>query len=166
MKKIILVVTMLAITACSSLRTNTDFDPSVSFAQFKTYAWIESKDAQSSYHLDGLLDQRVRAAVESQLSAKGVTPAPKESADLLVNYITKIDKKMDVDTFNSNLGYNPYYGPRWGLWGTGMQTQTTVREYEVGTLILDLIDRKTGQLVWRGTVADTVNNYSSPQERV
>jgi hypothetical protein len=86
-------------------------------------------------------------------------------ADLLVNYLTKVDKKINVDTFNNNFGYNPYYGPGWG-WSGSMHTQTTVREYEVGTLIIDLIDNKTGKLVWRGSVEDTIRDQNTPQERV
>ena len=157
----------LALTACSSLKTNTDFDPEVSFDQYKTFAWVEKKNDDSTYHLDGLMDQRVRAAVNSELVQKGMTAADAASADLLVNYITKVDKKINVDTFNTNFGYNPYYGSRWGGgWGAGMQTQTTVREYDVGTLMVDLIDNKTAKLVWRGTVADTIRYKKTPEERV
>ena len=165
MKKLFLAAAVLALSACSTLKTNTDFDPAVSFNQFKTFAWVEAKTTDEGYHLDGLLDQRVRDAVDNQMAAKGLTKASVEEADLLVNYITKVDKKINVDTFNNNFGYNPYYGPGWG-WGGSMQTQTTVREYEVGTLIIDLVDNKTDKLVWRGSVADTIRDHNTPQERV
>ncbi|WP_372943662.1 DUF4136 domain-containing protein, partial [Shewanella sp.] len=49
--------------------------------------------------------------------------------------------------------------------GGSMQTETVVREYEVGTMIVDLVDNKTGKLVWRGTVADTIRDQNTPQER-
>ena len=165
MKKLFLAAAVLALSACSTLKTNTDFDPAVSFNQFKTFAWVEAKTTDEGYHLDGLLDQRVRDAVDNQMAAKGLTKASVEEADLLVNYITKVDKKINVDTFNNNFGYNPYYGPGWG-WGGSMQTQTTVREYEVGNLIIDLVDNKTDKLVWRGSVADTIRDHNTPQERV
>ena len=45
-------------------------------------------------------------------------------------------------------------------------SQTTVREYEVGTLIIDVIDHKTDKLVWRGSVADTIRDKNTPEERV
>ena len=165
MKKLFLAAAVLALSACSTLKINTDFDPAVSFNQFKTFAWVEAKATDEGYHLDGLLDQRVRDAVDNQMAGKGLTKASVEEADLLVNYLTKVDKKINVDTFNNNFGYNPYYGPGWG-WGGSMQTQTTVREYEVGTLIIDLVDNKTDKLVWRGSVADTIRDHNTPQERV
>lgn len=167
MKKLIVLISALALTACSTLKTSSDFDPAISFDQYKTFAWVEKKNDDATYHLDGLMDQRVRAAVSNELAQKGMTTADAESADLLVNYITKVDKKINVDTFNTSFGYNPYYGSRWGGgWGAGMQTQTTVREYDVGTLMIDLVDNKTDQLIWRGTVADTIRDKNTPEERV
>lgn len=169
MKKLIIALAMLSVSACSTLRTSTDFDPAVNFDNYKTYAWVKAtdKEAKSAYHLDGLMDQRVREAVDNQLVSKGISKVESDKADILVNYLTKVDKKINVDTFNTHYGYNPYYGPRWGAWGGTMgTTQTTVREYEVGTLIIDLIDNKTSKLIWRGSVADTIRDKNTPQERV
>jgi hypothetical protein len=165
MKTLFIAAAVLALSACSTLKSTSDFDPSVSFEQYKTYSWVEKKNEDAGYHLDGLMDQRVRAAVETQLSQKGISKADKKNADLLVNYITKVDKKINIDTFNSNFGYNPYYGPRWGFGGS-IHSETTVREYDVGTLMVDLVDNKTGKLIWRGTVADTVREQSTPEERI
>jgi hypothetical protein len=165
MKTLFIAAAVLALSACSTLKSTSDFDPSVSFEQYKTYSWVEKKNDDAGYHLDGLMDQRVRAAVETQLSQKGISKADKQNADLLVNYITKVDKKINIDTFNSNFGYNPYYGPRWGFGGS-IHSETTVREYDVGTLMVDLVDNKTGKLIWRGTVADTVREQSTPEERI
>ncbi|WP_392341365.1 DUF4136 domain-containing protein [uncultured Shewanella sp.] len=165
MKTLFIAAAVFALSACSTLKSTSDFDPSVSFEQYKTYSWVEKKNEDAGYHLDGLMDQRVRAAVETQLSQKGISKADKQNADLLVNYITKVDKKINIDTFNSNFGYNPYYGPRWGFGGS-LHSETTVREYDVGTLMVDLVDNKTGKLIWRGTVADTVREQSTPEERI
>jgi hypothetical protein len=165
MKTLFIAAAVLALSACSTLKSTSDFDPSVSFEQYKTYSWVEKKNEDAGYHLDGLMDQRVRAAVETQLSQKGISKANKQNADLLVNYITKVDKKINIDTFNSNFGYNPYYGPRWGFGGS-LHSETTVREYDVGTLMVDLVDNKTGKLIWRGTVADTVREQSTPEDRI
>ncbi|WP_297894071.1 DUF4136 domain-containing protein [Shewanella sp.] len=165
MKSIIVGLAVLALSACSSLKSGWDYDPTANFSQYKTYAWVTQKADTSGYHLDGLMDQRVRDAINMQLAAKGMNLADAKDADVLVNYLTKVDKKINVDTFNTNFGYSPYYGPGWG-WGGNMHTQTTVREYEVGTLIVDLIDNKTAKLIWRGSVADTIRDKNTPEERV
>ena len=165
MKNIFIALAALALSACSTMKAGWDYDPSASFTQYKTYAWVAQKSDSTNYHLDGLMDQRVREAVNTQLVAKGMTLVDAKDADVLVNYFTKVDKKINVDTFNSNFGYSPYYGPGWG-WGGNMQTQTTVREYEVGTLTIDFIDNKSSKLVWRGSVVDTIRDKNTPEERV
>ncbi|GIU40818.1 DUF4136 domain-containing protein [Shewanella colwelliana] len=165
MKKVIVLAAALALSACSTMKSSSDYDPKVNFNEIKSYAWVVQKSDDKTYHLDGLMDQRVRAAVNSQLQFKGLTLADANTADVLVNYFTKVDKKINVDTFNTNYGYNPYYGPGWA-WGGNMHTQTTVREYEVGTLIVDLVSRESGQLIWRGSVADTIRDKNTPEERV
>ncbi|MBW8184398.1 DUF4136 domain-containing protein [Shewanella nanhaiensis] len=164
-KVVLAALSLCALSACSSMKTSSDYDPAANFSDVKTYAWVEKKTQDGSYHLDGLMDQRVRSAVDSQLSLKGVKLTDPTTADVLVNYLTKVDKKINVDTFNTNYGYNPYYGPRWGMSGS-MHTQTTVREYEVGTLILDMVDRESGKLIWRGSVADTIRDKNTPEERI
>ncbi|MGB0895050.1 MAG: DUF4136 domain-containing protein [Parashewanella sp.] len=164
MKRLFVLLTLLSLTACSSIKGNWDYDPQTNFAQFKTYAWIvKAKDAEG-YHRDGLMEQRIHQAVDSQLAAKGIALVDNKSADLLVNYFTKVDNKIDVDTFNSSFGYRPYYGPNW-WWGGSTQTQTQVREYQVGTLFIDLVDNKTGKLVWRGAISELVRKAKSPQQK-
>lgn len=165
MKKVIIGLVALALSACSSLKTSSDYDSAANFDDVKTYAWIVKKTQDSTYHLDGLMDQRIRTAIDSHLSAKGITLTDAATADILVNYLTKVDKKINVDTFSTNYGYNPYYGRGWGYSGS-MSTQTKVREYEVGTLILDMVSRETGKLIWRGSVADTIRDQNTPEERV
>lgn len=172
MKNIFVVLAVLVLSACSSINAAWDYDPNVNFTQYKTYAWVVQKADSAGYHLDGLMDERVKEAVNLQLSAKGMILVDPKDADMLVNYLTKTDKKINVDTFSTNFGYHPYYGPgpygpgsNWG-WGGNMQTQTMVREYEVGTLIIDLVDNKTAKLIWRGSAADTVRDKNTPEERV
>jgi hypothetical protein len=38
---------------------------------------------------------------------------------------------------------------------------TTTETYQVGTLIVDLYDTKTKQLIWRGSASDTLSNNSN-----
>ena len=53
-------------------------------------------------------------------------------------------------------------GWRWGGFG---ETQTTVENYRVGTLVLDLYDAKNKQLIWRGTSSDTLSNKPEKNEK-
>lgn len=147
------------------MKTSSDYDPKIDFGQIKTYAWVAKKIDKPSYHLNDLMDERVRTSIDQQLQVKGLSKTTTNEADVLVNYLTKIDKKVNIDTFNSSFGYTPFYGPGWSRGGS-IQTHTTVNEYEVGTLILDIVDRQSGRLIWRGSVADTLREKNTPEERM
>ena len=84
-------------------KTSYDYDKSANFAAFKTYT-----------HKDGtkvgqpLIDDRIVAAIDAQLAAKGLT---KDDAnpDVVVVYHIAFDKQKDISTYSS--GYGGGYGP-------------------------------------------------------
>jgi hypothetical protein len=68
--------------------------------------------------------------------------------------------KKDLNTFYSG-GYGGY-GWR-GVGGMGSAT-TTVNEYTVGTLVVDIFDAKSKQLLFRGTASDEISD--KPEKNV
>jgi hypothetical protein len=136
-----------------------DFEKSANFATFKTYA-----------HKDGtkvgqqLIDDRIVAAIEAQLAAKGFTKA-ESNPDVYVVYHVAFDKQKDISTYSSGGGGYGAYGWGWGGgWGGGTTT-TQVRDILVGTLVIDMADAKKGQLVWRGMGVKEVNTQAKPEKR-
>lgn len=167
MKPLIAAVVAITISGCSSISTETDYNTEVDFSRYQTWDWVQTdkKEEKPSLHHNGLVDQRIRNAVGDQLSVKGLAQTDQEQADLLVNYFTTFEKKVDVDTFYSSFGYYPY---RWGYHHSrhsAFGTETRVREYNEGTLVVDLIDAENKQLVWRGSASDTVRKNLTPDER-
>jgi len=132
-------IALLVPAAAMAQKVSYDFDKSANFAAFKTYA-----------HKDGtkvgqpLIDERIIAAIDAQMTAKGFTKS-EASPDVFVVYHFAFDKQKDISTYSS--GYGGGYGPYgWG-WGGGMSTQTTqVRDILIGTLVVDMADAKKGQL--------------------
>lgn len=166
MKKLIFAMLVLLMGGCSSLDTGWDYNPEVNFSQYKHYAWVPAtKENGAEYQLNGLLDQRVREAVDAEMARKGYVKVAEKDADVLVNYLTKTDKRFKVDSINSGMGYSPFWGPRW-YFGGSIQSNTQVKEYEVGTLILDLVDAKTNKLIWRGAANGVIRDYKTPQQRI
>ncbi len=58
-------------------------------------------------------------------------------------------------------GY-PYY-PRW--WGFGPYEQPTVTQYTQGTVIVDVIDPNTKELLWRGQGVANVSDNEAQYEQ-
>lgn len=57
-----------------------------------------------------------------------------------------------------------YYGYGLGRVGVG-STDVRVSEYEVGTLLLDVVDGSTNELVWRASAQARIDPNRTPQER-
>ena len=94
------------------------------------------------------------AALDKAIAAKGWKKVDEGGeADIHVIVHGATDTKHSANTFYS--GGMGGYGYRYGGMGGGTAT-TTVSEYTVGTLVVDMFDAKTKNLVFRGTAADEI----------
>ena len=100
-----------------------------------------------------LIEKRFKNSVTDQLKAKGITEAA-DNPDFYVMYYSGTQNKVNV----TNYGYG--YGPRWGYGGGGVDVQ----QYTEGTIILDFVDAKTKQLVWRSTASGALSKNPTPEE--
>lgn len=147
----VLVATLVACTSGPMVKT--DQDPTAAFASYRTYSWIQPPMGASP-----LQSQRLAEAINAQLTARGWREVS-SNADVAIAANVATQQRQDVDTF-----YNgpAYAGWGWhGPWASGA-VNTTVRNYTVGTLVVDLFDTRTRQAVWRGTAEGTVP--SSPEK--
>jgi hypothetical protein len=138
--------------ACSSVSTNYDYNMSYDFSKLRTYRWA---DIPSRADADPLVVQRVAVAVEAQLKAKGYTLAEKTPDFLVATYVGR-QTRIQVTDF----GYG--YGPHRGWYGPG---GLDVYQYEEGSLVVDVVDNRTKQLVWRGTATGTVDPGATPEQK-
>jgi len=161
MKRILaLFIIAFFITGCSSLSLSTDYDKKIDFSSLKTYRW-HSKNAHnesSLKYLNPIMDQRIRSTIEQQLQTQNFTIATTEKVDFLVNYSVVIEDKTDIRTYNNYNGFHPgfTYGAGFGSYGSRMDfaygtgSETHMTNYKQGTLIIDIINPETDQLMWRG----------------
>jgi hypothetical protein len=97
----------------------------------------------------------VTRAVEDQLAAKQYVR--RDSApDFLVGWHVAAEGNDEVSMVNM------YYGYTWGRWfpGGGVQFEGKYRpQFEPGTLVVDVVDARGRELVWRGEGrADLLND--------
>jgi Domain of unknown function (DUF4136) len=128
-------------------QVKTDYDHSANFNQYKTYSWekVQTKDP--------LLVERIKNAVNAALAAKGWTQVDADG-DVSVVAMEIARNQQTLNTFYDGFGG----GWRWGG-GFGDAT-TTTETYKVGTLVVDLFDTKTKNLIWRGSSSDTLSDNS------
>lgn len=162
MAMLLLGLALVASIGCQSIAVSTDWDTSRDFSQYKSYAWLPEppdEPAESARLHNALIDSRVREAVNSQLASKGFRYSSIEGADMLVTYYLGLETKIDIDTVYTSYGY----GYR-GWYGAPVGSQTRVRQYEEGSLLLDILEPKTKALLWRGSASTRVGRSSSPEK--
>jgi hypothetical protein len=71
-----------------------------------------------------------------------------------------VDKThRQVYTYNDGWGWGGGWGWRYWRWGVAwpMTVQRRIETYTDGTVVVNLVDAKTKQVVWEGEVPDVVN---------
>jgi uncharacterized protein DUF4136 len=150
-------VTVLALAlgarAVAAQDVSYDFDKSANFAGFRTYAWVPGHNLD-----DPLNHKRIVAAVDSQLALKGLRLVAKnENPDLLVAYHASFGRNLQVTGFSNGWGGYRFAGNRSG--------SARAEEITIGTLMVDMVETATRNIVWRGTATKEVDTKASPEKR-
>ncbi|MBT1703359.1 DUF4136 domain-containing protein [Chryseosolibacter indicus] len=161
-------VLLLLIASCAV----TDFDRKVDFNRYKTFAWGESEiKVENPLHKSDLISKNIKTTVENEFAKRGISYNSK-NPDFLVSYHTYTEKREETNS--NNYFYGPYmpfsfryipFGYGWGFpygWSNNYRNYT----YTEGTLIIDITDRKTDEVVWRGSVSGNVNNTGNLQKQI
>lgn len=163
MKRLWLASLVLLLSACASNtpRTSIDYDPAVDFTQLRTYSWLDHDLAAKG--VSPLVISRIVSGVDAQLQAKGWTRAPQgQVGQVVVAAGVSVQQQQSVNTYYSApmyAGYGwggPYMRP-YAYGGMGSAT-TTVRTYDVGTLVIDMFQVSTKQAIWRGTAEKSISD--------
>jgi Domain of unknown function (DUF4136) len=137
--------------ALNAQKVETDYDKTKNFSEYHTYYWAK---------VDGpnpLMNQRVQDAIDAELQKKGWSKQ-EGSGQVAVAALGTTQTKKDLQTF--------YSGSPWGWGGFGGGTSTTsVSEYKEGTLVVDMYDSNSHQLLWRSTASDTVSDKPEKNEK-
>jgi hypothetical protein len=140
-------IVLLSASAAFAQQVKTDYDRGADFSQYKTYSF-EKVQTQ-----DPLWIARIKEAVNTDLTAKGLTPV-KSGGDVAIVATEVTQNHQTLNTF-----YDGFGGGR--RWGGGFSDATTTEDtYKVGTLVVDLFDATTKTLVWRGSSSDTLSSKS------
>jgi hypothetical protein len=151
---------VLFLLGCTSVRLGLDYDSGFDFSGFTTFSLRpdEEKKRSEDSRENPLMDTRIRDAVKNILSSRGYVRTTPEEADFLVGYDVTIEKKLEVNTVSAGIGFGGH--SPWGSVGF----QTSVSQYDEGTIIIDILDRETERLVWRGSGSRRVRLTRNPEK--
>lgn len=146
-------IVALSWTGCATTTVHTETAPSVSLSDYQTFALAtprmpSSQAAALHPEITPMFIRQVRERVVSSLTVRGFTQVDPDQADLIVLIHGGITQRVDVQED---------YGFYFGRYGRTYGWDQTVDVTDEGSLVIDLADRKTNEIVWRGWRTANVN---------
>jgi hypothetical protein len=174
MKNILLAVGLALLTGLSACapKVNVEQRANVNFSRYRTFDFADTEvktDGDRNPLLRSSITQdRIKQAIASELSKRGLRQV-ENKPDFLVTTHTFVEKaeRTVYDTqpaagyaYPYSVGYRGRFLPiNYGYWYSPAYYSTPrTEQYREGTLVIDFIDARTNNLVWRGSVADPVDD--------
>lgn len=174
MKKILLGLALAlggGLSACTSA-VNVEQRADVNFAKYRTFDFanteVKTSGDQNPLLNSPIAQDRIKQAIASELAKRGLREV-EANPDIIVTTHTFVERaeRTVYDTYpGANYAYPYAVGYRgrflpinYGYWYTpSYYSQPRTEQYREGTLIIDFIDARTNNLVWRGSMADPVDD--------
>jgi hypothetical protein len=157
MKQILLpIILLFSFIGCSpEIQVHSDYDPDYDLWSFRTFDWgqkVNIEEGKNPFHYNELNDKRIKSAVRDELINRGYL-LTEVHPDLLLHYHIIVNDKSIMTSEQDDHSYSAW-----------MPVETNIYSYREGTLILDLMDSKTKQLVWRGWAISPLHSSYKPEE--
>ena len=157
-------IVVLASTIVSAQKVKTDMDDTYDFSTTKTYEWIGLQEGSGTPN--DLERKRLRDAFVSEFNARKMIYQEAE-ADVAISLFIVVDQKTSTTAYTNYYGGSSYrYGRGGRGWGGGYGSTTyTESDYLEGTMVLDVFDVKSKELVWQGVVTGNVKEDPAKREK-
>jgi uncharacterized protein DUF4136 len=161
-----LIVSTLAWSA-QAQKPQIQWNSKYAFDAVKTFAWQDTPDT-SLENQNPFMHSLIKNTIEAELATSGLTEV-EANPDVWVNYhaSTTVDQQLRTDSYGYSIGGYGMAG--WGYYGMAagpVSSTTRVVEYTRGTLVVDIWDAATKELVWRGQVSDTLPDNVQKAEKL
>lgn len=155
MRVLMIAALAMAMLGCTS-NVVTDYRSSTVFGSYSSWALAEAPERGKFTSLD---DARVREAVTRELNRKALKNLDTASADLLVGWQIVQEERLEQTGVGLGFGFGR------GSFGWALSAPPPVREVTEGKLVVRLVDRASGDVVWQATSRRYLNDNQSPESR-
>lgn len=150
-------VSLALLVGCSGYNITYDYDVTASYGRYKTFDYYTSKKGTGG--TTSLMDKRVRASVEKELQAKGFVMETRADPDFLVTYYPIVQERKVRTT--THIGWGWGFRPVYGRMGTSV---SQVRKHKEGTIVIEIVDFKSNQVIWQGAAAGALTGLTNPED--
>jgi hypothetical protein len=156
---------MLVYAACSGVQVRTLAAPGADISSRPTFRLLPPPKLARNVQLtsndpmlvNSITYRRIREAIRHALEKRGYQYS-EDAAAMDVAYYATAQPKLDIRTWDYGYGWRRF--PR---------ERTEIYEYEQGTVIIDVVDPETHELLWRGegraAVSEDPDKYAEQLEK-
>ena len=182
MKKIILpLLTILLLSSCNSWKFVGEYDHSVDFSTYKTFGLL-NWEHQNDEYVSQKTKKYILMSIKDEMEARGWV-YQKNNADLQISIYIVISEETSYSAYSSHVaGYGGYgavgVGVGVGSGGTsvgvvgygmagGMYPYSAVKhDYNVGTVVVDMIDPSIKRIIWQGLASGRVAHDEAKESNI
>jgi hypothetical protein len=155
---------VLSLTACASVDVNTVTSPDANLGALHTFnvmpnpkpRAVSTQSQDDPMLVNSITNRALRADLFKGFENRGYAVA--DNPDFVVAYYASANDKLDVTYWDYGYGFDAWDG--WGPSG-----DATVTEYTQGTVIIDVLNPTTKQLLWRGRGVAKVSDNEPQYEQ-
>jgi hypothetical protein len=159
----------VGLAACETVSVRTDSAKDLSVASCHTYAFANEHVAvldQSAAFGNPLNAERLRAAIQTNMSIRGFQEVDRAAADCVVGYAMGTRQVLNgyyggfygagwgYGGFRRGFGWGAGWGPGWGWDGPWVDNETRIS--------VDIFDAKSHRPIWHATASQSVYELSGP----
>ncbi len=152
-RKLSTVVGIALITCAVAMAQDVKYNsmPGTDFSKFHTYKWVAIEGASAP---NQIMDAQIKQAIDAQLATKGLTKTDDDKADLYIGYQVAISQQKQWNAYGTG-------GMRWG----GGMASATESMITTGSLVVDMYEQGTKNLVWTGTATKQIDT-NAKQDKI
>ena len=163
MKKLLTIILAFTFFAAHAQKVTTDVDESVDFTKYDSYQFLGWQDGSDNV-MNDFDKKRMRDAFQSELKSRNLKLAESDGS-LAISLYVVVTKETSTTAYTSYHG-GTGYGRRGRGWGNGYSTTSySESDYLKGTLVMDVFDSETKELIWQGVATGTVNEKPEKREK-
>ncbi|EJA7359237.1 DUF4136 domain-containing protein [Vibrio alginolyticus] len=151
MRGLILGLVVMLVSACTTVTT--DVDKQADFSAYRTFDFGSQAEAPTS--IDG---RRIEQGLAEQLEGKGLNKV-NSGGDLYVHH--DIVEESELVSSGSSVSFG--YG--WNSFGVITSSPERYKERKYGKLVVELVDAKANQVVWKGVSSRKLSESMSSEKR-
>ena len=165
---VVAVLILAATTTAFGVSVKSDYDKMFDLTKLRTFAFKTDRASNDPLSSNTIEAERLQSALSLQLQANGFSQ-DSQDPNFIVAFYSRTKNKTEIEStpgfgFGSGFGwgYGLPYRERW-RWGYGPEIWTY--NYTQGCVMVDIIDPKTNQLIWRGVAKDTVSGINQSDKQ-